>query len=347
LEPEKIKKIAILGAGVMGHGIAQVAAIAGYNVALRDIEQEFLDKAEAGIKKSLTRSVERGRISQDVMDSTLSNISMTLDLSEAVIDAQLVIEAVPEVMRIKHIVWKEVNQKASKNAVFATNTSSLSISEIAQVVDNPERFIGMHFFNPPAIMKLVEVNSGEKTKQHTVYTVQKIAEKMGKTPVWVKKDSPGFIVNRVLITYLNEAAKLLDKFSKEQIDAAMQFSAKMPLGPFMLSDLIGLDIVYHILKEFEDKLGPYYSPDQNIISLYDSNKLGRKTGEGFYSYKERPYISADKPIGLDTSKLLKSMISEADKLVTDNVADKESIDLALKLGANIPKGPFELKEEMK
>jgi enoyl-CoA hydratase/3-hydroxyacyl-CoA dehydrogenase len=347
LEPEKIKKIAILGAGVMGHGIAQVAAIAGYNVALRDIEQEFLDKAEAVIKKSLTRSVERGRISQDVMDSTLSNISMTLDLSEAVIDAQLVIEAVPEVMRIKHIVWKEVNQKASKNAVFATNTSSLSISEIAQVVDNPERFIGMHFFNPPAIMKLVEVNSGEKTKQHTVYTVQKIAEKMGKTPVWVKKDSPGFIVNRVLITYLNEAAKLLDKFSKEQIDAAMQFSAKMPLGPFMLSDLIGLDIVYHILKEFEDKLGPYYSPDQNIISLYDSNKLGRKTGEGFYSYKERPYISADQAIGFDTSKLLKSMIIEADKLVTDNVADKESIDLALKLGANIPKGPFELKEEMK
>jgi len=345
MQAEDIKKIAVLGAGVMGHGIAQVAAQAGYKVAVRDIAQEYLDKGKAGVIKSLSRSVERGRMSQEDMDATLSRINFTLDMSEAVGDAQLVVEAIPEIMDLKHRVWREVVEHAPGDAILASNTSSLSITEMAKAVDKPERFVGMHFFNPPVIMKLVEVNQGAETKPHTVYLVQKVAETMGKTPVWVKKDAPGFIVNRVLVTYLNEAAKLLNQYSMEQIDAAMQYNGGMPLGPFMLSDLIGLDIVYHILKVFEANLGPEYTPDPHISNLYEAKKLGRKTGEGFYSYAERPSVSEEQAEGFDVDLLLKPYIAEAEKVLAEGIADEESIDTAMKLGCNLKKGPFELKKE--
>ncbi|MCK4399880.1 3-hydroxyacyl-CoA dehydrogenase family protein, partial [Candidatus Bathyarchaeota archaeon] len=303
--------MAVLGAGVMGHGIAQVAAVAGYDVAVRDITQEFLDKAEAGVKNSLNRFVSRGRMSQEDMDAALARIRFTLDLDEAVKGAQLVVEAIPERMDIKHKVWTEAASKAPKDAILASNTSSLSITKIAEAVPNPERFIGMHFFNPPAIMKLVEVNQGEKTSEATVKTVQDLAKRMGKTPVWVKKDAPGFIVNRVLVTYLNEAGKLLDKYGMEQIDAAMQHKAGMPLGPFMLSDLIGMDIVYNILKVFEENIGPDYAPCVRITELYEAKKLGRKTGEGFYSYETRPSVTEDQAEGFDVKLLLKPFVEEA------------------------------------
>jgi len=344
LQPDQVKKIAVLGAGVMGHGIAQVAATAEYHVTVRDIAQEYLDNGKKGIEKSLSRSVERGRISQEEMDSVLSRIKFTTYLKEAVGDAQLVVEAIPERMDIKHMVWKEVDQYAPKDAILASNTSSLSITEIASVVSNPERFIGMHFFNPPVIMKLVEVNQGEKTREETVQTVMELSRKMGKTPVWVKRDAPGFIVNRILITYLNEAAKLLDKYEMEQIDAAMQHKAGMPLGPFMLSDLIGLDIVYDILKTFEKHLGEDYTPDPRIVELFESKKLGRKTGEGFYSYAERPRVSEDQATGFDVKLLLEPFVKEAEKILKDAIATAEDIDTAIKLGGNIPRGPFEMKK---
>ena len=344
MQPDKVNKIAILGAGVMGHGIAQVAAAAGYTVAVRDIKQEFLDNGLAGINKSLDRLVKRERLTQEGKEEILSKVTFTLDLKEAVGDAQLVIEAIPERMDIKHMVWKEVAEQAPSDAILATNTSSLSITKIAEVVPNPERFVGMHFFNPPAIMKLVEVNQGKKTSQETVETVMALALAMKKTPVWVKKDSPGFIVNRVLITYLNEASKLLDKFEVSQIDAAMQHKAGMPIGPFMLSDLIGLDIVHNILKTFEEQIGPEYAPHEKIKELFDSRKLGRKTGEGFYSYAERPTVTEDQAKGFDVKLLLDPFVKEAEKLIDEAVATVEDIDIAMKLGANLPKGPFEMKK---
>lgn len=344
MQPDQVKKIAVLGAGVMGHGIAQVAATAGYQVTVRDIAQEYLDNGLKGITKSLSRSVERERISQDEMDAVLSRIKFTTDLKEAVSDAQLVVEAIPERMEIKHMVWKEVDQYAPKDAILASNTSSLSITEIASVVSNPERFIGMHFFNPPVIMKLIEVNQGEKTSEETVQTVMELSRKMGKTPVWVKRDAPGFIVNRILITYLNEAAKLLDKYEMEQIDAAMQHKAGMPMGPFMLSDLIGLDIVYDILKTFEEHLGDEYTPDPKIVELFESKKLGRKTGEGFYSYAERPSVTENQAEGFEVKLLLEPFVKEAEKILSDAIATAEDIDTAIKLGGNIPRGPFEMKK---
>jgi len=343
MEADNVKKVAVLGAGVMGHGIAQVAAVAGYDVAVRDIAQEFLDSADSGVKNSLSRFVGRGRMSQDDMDAALARIKYTLDLGEAVRGAQLVVEAIPERMDIKHKVWAEAAAKAAKDAILASNTSSLSITMIAEAVPNPERFIGMHFFNPPAMMKLVEVNQGEKTSEATVEAVQELARRMGKTPVWVRKDAPGFIVNRVLVTYLNEAGKLLDKYGVEQIDAAMQHKAGMPLGPFMLSDLIGTDIVYNILKVFEEHIGPDYAPCARITELYESKKLGRKTGEGFYSYETRPSVTEDQAEGFDVRLLLKPFVEEAEKVVAEGIASEEDVDTAMKLGANLPRGPFEMK----
>lgn len=343
MQPDQVEKIAVLGAGVMGHGIGQVAAAAGYKVTIRDIEQRFLDAGLNGITSSLKRLVERERMTQEAMDEILSRITFTTDLKEAVGDAQLVIEAIPEVLKLKYVVWSEVDEYAPKDAILATNTSSLSITRIAEAVSNPERFIGMHFFNPPVIMKLVEVNQGDLTNEDTVKTVMEIATKMGKTPVWVKKDAPGFIVNRILITYLNEAAKLLDDYDMEQIDAAMQHKAGMPLGPFMLSDLIGIDIVYNILKTFEDQLGSEYAPHPRITELYEAKKLGRKTGEGFYNYTERPSVSESQVKGFDVIKLLEPFVKEAEKVRDESIASEEDIDTAIKLGGNIPRGPFEMK----
>lgn len=344
MKVEDLKKFAVLGAGTMGHGIAQLAAVSGYTVALRDISQEILEKAMGNIKWSLGRLVKRGRLSEEDLKATLSRITTTLDLKEAVGDADIVIEAIPENLNLKLRVFREVDAAAPKGAILASNTSSLSITEIAEAVEDPGRFVGMHFFNPPALMRLVEVVAGEETSKETVEAVLGFAKKLGKTPVLVKKDSPGFIVNRVLIPYLNEACKIVERgeFKALEIDSAMQFKARFPMGPFLLSDYIGIDIVYEILKVFEEKLGPYYKPSASIERLFKEKKLGRKTEEGFYSYKEgRPQVPEDAGAGFDINRLLAPMINEAAKLVSEDVAEIEAVDTAMKLGANLPEGPFE------
>jgi enoyl-CoA hydratase/3-hydroxyacyl-CoA dehydrogenase len=345
MRAEQVERVAVLGAGVMGHGIAQVAAASGYRVIIRDIAQEFLDGAKGRVERNLKRQVERERMTEDEAQALLSRISFTLDLSEAVKDADLVIEAVPERLDLKHQVWREVSEMVGEDVVLATNTSSLSITRIADAVTVPERFVGMHFFNPAIHMRLVEVIPGARTGSETVELVKALAEKMGKTPVEVRKDVVGFIVNRVLITYLNEASKLLEtgRWTKEQIDSAMQHRVKMPLGPFMLSDLIGIDIVYDILKVFEENLGPEYKPTRTIETLFHEKKLGRKTGEGFYSYEERQTVPEEAGEGFDINLLLKPLVEEANKVVAEGIADKKVVDTAMKLGANFPKGPFEMK----
>lgn len=346
MRSEEINRITVLGAGVMGHSIAQIAAGAGYNVTIRDIAQEYIDGAKNRIEGGLKRNVKRGRMTEEEAQGLLDRLSYTLDLVEAVKDADLVVEAIPENLDLKKQVWAEVAAASSEDTVLATNTSSLSITEIAKAVSHPERFLGVHFFNPPTYMRLVEVIPGAETDSETVETVKAVAEKLGKTPVVVKKDVVGFIVNRVLITYLNEAAKLVEsgKWTVRQVDSAMQYSAKMPLGPFMLSDLIGIDIVYHILKVFEENLGKEYAPAETIEKYYNEKKLGRKTGQGFYSYAEKPSVSEDEGESFDVNLLLEPMCAEAEKVVAEGIADKESVDTAMKLGANLPMGPFEWKE---
>ena len=341
-----VEKIAVLGAGVMGHGIAQIAAGAGYRVTMRDISQEFLDGARQRIERNLKRNVERGRMTEEAAQELMGRISFTLDLPGAVGDADFVVEAIPESLDLKKRVWGEVSKNARKDAVLATNTSSISISVLAEAVSGPERFVGMHFFNPPTHMRLVEVIPGARTGRGAVELVKSVAERMGKTPVEVKKDVVGFIVNRILITYLNEAAKLLEAgdYTRDQIDSAMQYGARMPLGPFMLMDLIGIDIVYHILKVFEENLGPEYRPADTIEELYSEKRLGQKTGKGFYSYVERPTVPEEAGEGFDVRLLLRPLIEEAEEVVAEGIADEVSVDAAMKLGANLPRGPFEMKE---
>jgi enoyl-CoA hydratase/3-hydroxyacyl-CoA dehydrogenase len=346
MEHERINKIAVLGAGVMGNGIAQIAAQAGLNVTMRARTQSSLDGAMAGINKNLGRLVERGRLKLEDVPAIVGRINMTLNLSDALKDVDVIIEAVPEEMDAKRALWGEVSQQTKPGTILATNTSSLSITEIAKVVSDPGHFVGMHFFNPPTIMKLVEIIPGEKTQPETIAAVKELAKRLGKTSVVVSRDAPGFIVNRILITYLNEAAKLLEKgYSKEQVDAAMQYKAGMPMGPFMLADLIGLDITYNILKVFEDNFGATYKMADPIWVLFTQRKLGRKTGEGFYTYG-KPEVKEEQAIGFDPTVLLELLVAEAEKLVAEGIADPVSIDLAMKLGANIPAGPFELKARL-
>jgi len=341
---EDLKTVAVLGAGVMGHGIAQVSAMAGYTVIMRDISNEILETAKGNIRSSLDRLVKRGRLTEKDLEAALARISITIDLKEAVKKADIVIEAIPERLDLKQRIFKDVEEVAPKDAILASNTSSLSITEIAKAVKNPERVVGTHFFNPPAIMRLVEVILGEKTSKETVELAMDFAKKVNKTPVLVKKDSPGFIVNRVLVPYLNEAAKIVERgeFKVLEIDSAMQFKAKFPMGPFLLSDLIGIDIVHAVLKLFEEKFGAFYKSSAPIEQLFKEKKFGRKTGEGFYTYKEgAPTVPENAGAVFDVRRLLAPMVNESAKLVSEGIAEIGDVDTAMKLGANLPEGPFE------
>ncbi len=347
MNEKTVSNVTILGAGIMGAGIGQLAAGSGFNVKIFVKSLRHLDDAERRIEKNLNRNVERGRTTKEAAQTILQDISFTMDLEEAVNEADMIIEAITESMELKKNVWAEASKFAGRDTVLATNTSSLSITELSEAVIDPRRFLGMHFFNPPTRMRLVEVIPGNKTNSATLAAVESVARRMGKTTVRVKKDVAGFIVNRVLISYINEAAKLLEtgEYSLTQIDGAMQHGAKMPLGPFMLADLIGLDIIYNILRVFEERFSQEYAPARSIVSLNDDNMLGRKTSQGFYDYSTRPSVSEEDGLSFDTTLLLTPMFDEAHKVVQEGIADKEDVDKVMKLGANFPMGPFEWKKQ--
>jgi len=286
----EIKKVAVLGAGLMGHGIAQVAAqVAKYDVALRDVKQEFLDKGMNMIKGSLQKFLQKGVVSEKDMNETLGRIHPTLDLKEAVTDAGLIIEAVPEKIELKKSVLKEVDEAAEKDAIIASNTSSISITELASATERPEKFCGMHFFNPPQLMKLVEIIRGAKTSDATVKTIVAVAEKMGKETVIVKKDSAGFIVNRILIPALNEAMYLVWEgiAEPEDIDKAIRLGLNWPMGPLRLLDYLGLDTTLSIAEVLRDDLDPKYRPCPLLRQMVRAGLLGRKTGRGFYDWTKK------------------------------------------------------------
>jgi len=286
----EVEKVTVLGAGLMGHGIAQVAAqVAKYEVSLRDVKQEFLDNGIKMIKDSLQRFLKKGVISEKEVNENLSRIHLTLDLREAVADADLIIEAVPENVELKKGVYAEVDKFAKEDAIIASNTSSVSITELASALHSPEKFCGMHFFNPPQLMRLVEIIRGAKTSDETVNTMVDVAKRMGKETVVVKKDSPGFVVNRILIPALNEALYLLWEgiADRDDIDKAIQLGLNWPMGPLKLLDYTGLDTTLAIAELLQKELDPKYRPCTLLRQMVRAGLLGRKTGKGFYDWTEK------------------------------------------------------------
>ena len=280
-----IQRIAVLGAGQMGNGITQVAAAAGYDVIMIDIQQEYVDKGLATIQRSLTKLVSKERMSQEDADATLARISLATDRSVCA-DCDLVVEAVPEILDLKTSIFAELDGICKPETILASNTSSISISTIANATNRPDRDIGMHFMNPVPIMKLVEVINGDKTSTETNAAVIEASAKMGKTALSCN-DSPGFVSNRILCPMLNEAILTLQEgvAEPEAIDGIMKLGMNHPIGPLALSDLIGLDTVLHIMNVLYDGLmQEKYAPAPLLIQMVEEGKLGRKSGQGFYTY---------------------------------------------------------------
>ena len=274
----------------MGHGIAQVAAQVGkYEVNMRDVEQRFIDGGMSMIRESLQRFVKKAQLSEAEMNAILARIHPMLGLKEAVSNADLIIEAIPENLELKKTTFKEVDGYAPSHAIIASNTSSVSITEMASATKRPEKVCGMHFFNPPQLMKLVEVIRGARTSDETVETVLSIAHKMEKETVVVKKDSPGFIVNRILIPALNEAVALHWEgvADKEDIDKAIKLGLNWPMGPLMLLDYIGLDTTLAIADVLTKELDPKFHPTTGLKQMVKAQMLGRKTGKGFYDWTQK------------------------------------------------------------
>ncbi len=282
----EIKNLVVIGTGAMGSGIAYVSAVAGINVTILDKEQRFLDAGLDKIRKALMDGIERKKLTPAEGEKVFSRIKSTLSVEEAVKGANLVIEAVFEDMNVKHEVFSELSKFADENTILASNTSTLSISKIAEVVKNPQRVLGLHFFNPPAAMRLVEVIKGKETSDMVVESAKGFVTTLKKVPI-VAKDSPGFIVNRVLLPSLNEAAKLLDEevATKEDIDQALMLGANFPAGPLTLADMVGLDVALASQRTMERELGEAYKPANILVKLVEEGKLGIKTGEGFYKYR--------------------------------------------------------------
>jgi len=281
-----IKKVTVLGAGLMGNGIAQVCAQAGYEVVMRDIEDRFVENGMSAIRKNLERSVKKGKMSEDDMNAVLGRITGMVDLADALADPDIVIEAAPENMELKKSIYSEVDALAPEKTIFASNTSSLSVTEMASATKRPGKFIGMHFFNPVPMMKLVELIRGFLTSDETSETVKELSEKIGKTPV-TSTDSPGFIANRIALPLLNEAFYTLMEgvATKEDIDTAMKLGYNHPMGPLELSDLVGLDTVLSILDVYYKEFGdPKYRACPLLRTMVRAGLYGRKSGRGVYDY---------------------------------------------------------------
>jgi 3-hydroxybutyryl-CoA dehydrogenase len=281
----KVKKIGIIGAGTMGHGISMVAAKAGFDVILRDIKDEFVKNGLKKIEKFLDKSIEKGKLSADEKKTILSKIKGTTKL-EDLKDADLIVEAIFEDVKVKKDLFRELDKICKKDTIFASNTSTIPITDIASATNRPEQFIGMHFMNPVPLMKLVEVIRGLRTSDETAKLIKVLAEKMGKIPVEVN-DGPGFVSNRVLFAMINEAIFCLQDGTgtAESIDSVMKLGMNHPMGPLELADLIGLDVSLNILNVlYEGFNDSKYRPCPLLKKMVQAGYLGRKSGKGFYDY---------------------------------------------------------------
>ncbi|WP_129116563.1 3-hydroxyacyl-CoA dehydrogenase/enoyl-CoA hydratase family protein [Halegenticoccus tardaugens] len=331
-----IDRVAVLGSGNMGHGIAEVAAMAGYGVAMRDVDRERVDEGYENVRWSLEKLEATGALDEPA-SAVLDRVDATVDLEAAVEGADLVVEAAPERLALKREIFAELDEIAPRDAILASNTSSLSITEIAAATSRPDRVVGMHFFNPPVKMDLVEVIYGERTAEGTAERARGFVESLGKTPIYVRKDVRGFVVNSVLGPFVSEPAWMVSngEATIRQADAAMVHERGYPMGPFELSDLTGIDVGYHVRAEAGEPIAPI------VEEKVEAGDLGRKTGAGYYDYESGngPDYEPEDAAGFDALRVEALMANEAAKLVGDGVATAEAIDTGMRLGAGFPEGP--------
>ena len=340
--------IAVVGAGTMGAGIAESAALAGLSVVMVDVREEALDLGRDTIEKDLKRRVKKGRLSEEERRASLERVSTTTALA-ACAGAPVIIEAVVEDIAVKSEVFADLEGIVTSETVLATNTSSLSVAGIAAATEHPERVVGMHFFNPVPAMRLVEVVTGPSTDPSAVSQVEEVAEQLGKTPIRVS-DTPGFVVNRVARPFYLEALRLVEAGGEPgPIDAAVR-GAGFRMGPLQLADLIGNDVNLTVSESLFERYyyHPRFRPSYLQRSMVEGGSLGRKSGRGFYDYGAENTVE-DNEIGLseDVSlRVISCIVNEAFLALSEGVATDEDIDRAMKLGANYPKGPFEWVEEI-
>ncbi len=346
----EIKRVAVVGAGAMGHGIAQVAAMAGFEVTLRDINEEFVAGGMEKIKWSLNKLVEKSRITAQESKKTLDRIKPVVPLEEAVKDVDYVIEAAPENLNLKRQIFGEIDKLAPSHAILASNTSAILITEIAEATKRPEKVVGVHFFNPAQLMRLVEVVMGEKTSEETCNVSVELAKKFGKEPVVCRKDVPGFIANRITIPATNLIAWMVYKgeYTIEEVDAAALQKAGMPMGIFALLDYTGIDIAYNVIKFMEER-EPLFKACPLIEEKIKKGELGIKTGKGFYTYPEKgkwvmPNLDLSKAEKFDPMIQTHVTVNMAAELLRRKIATAEDIDKTIKLGFNFPIGILELAD---
>ncbi len=338
--------VAVLGAGTMGHGIAQVAAMAGHDVRLRDVERDLVDAGRERIAWSLEKLAERGDVTESEAAAALDRVETFVDAAAAVGGADFVIEAVPERADIKHAVYGDVAPHLGAETVLVTNTSSLSVTDLGEVSGRPETFVGMHFFNPPVRMRLVEVVRGAATSDRTVERAESLAASMDKEPIRVR-DSPGFVVNRILFPFLNEAGWLRESGAAtiDVSDATAKAGLALPMGPFELADHIGLDVVKETLDSLHERLDEGYKPCPGFARKVAAGDLGRKSGCGFYDYDGgEPSPAPDAARDDVERRFVAVMANETAKLLADGVAPPADIDRAMELGAGFPRGPTRMAE---
>ncbi|MCY0860094.1 MAG: 3-hydroxyacyl-CoA dehydrogenase/enoyl-CoA hydratase family protein [Sulfolobaceae archaeon] len=348
---DQIKKILVVGAGTMGHGIAEIAALSGYEVYLSDIAQDILNNALDKIRWSLSKFQEKGQLKESV-ETIMSRIKTVVGLTDAVKDADFAIEAAVERLDIKKQIFQNLDKLLKPEAILATNTSSLPITPIAEATKRPDKVVGMHFYNPPALMPLVEVMKGEKTSDETAKITYELAKRFGKQPIMINKDVPGYIVNRILFAITNASCIVVENKIADfrEVDAVAKYKLGFPMGVFELADYTGIDVAYYINKGWEE-LGIKTLKCGIIEEKFKANELGVKTGKGFYTYPAPgKYVKPDLPKELaeklDPSLIIAGAVNEATKLLREGVASKEDIELGVKLGLGFPKGIFQYADEL-
>ncbi len=341
------KNITVLGSGIMGHGIAQVSAMAGYNVILRDIDLILLNKALDKIKWSLSKLAEKNKITQIESEAIFKRITPEINLEKSLAGTDFIVEAVPEDLEIKRKLYAEVDRFADEEAIYASNTSTLPITEMAALTKRPDKFIGLHFFNPPQLMRLVEVIPGRETRPETTKFALDFVKQLGKESVLCKKDVVGFIVNRIFIPLVHEAAYFLDRdgVTMTQLDSAVKYKMGYPMGIFELADYTGLDVIYKATLEMFARDKKLINPHPRIKQLVDSQYFGKKTGKGFYEYSSNSYerinLTSEEAEKYNPIGLVATAANNAAWLISNNVCTKADLDKALNLGMGLKTDLFE------